>query len=93
MFRLRHFPHAAIAKPVIRRLELFVVINMLAEDTVFLADAITVSRNSERGHGIQKTSRQSTQTAIAQARIPFQFFQFTQVKAHLPERRLPLVKR
>ena len=46
------------------------ITDLLVENTVFVADAVTVTRDTFGGHGIQVAGSQAAQPAIAQARVP-----------------------
>ena len=66
VFRTLDLPGKSFTQPVIRRLDLVTVFDLLIKHAVFIADAITRHRNLEGGATIQKTGRQSPQAAVTQ---------------------------
>ena len=69
VFRTFQFPRIAIAKPVIRILNLSAVFDMLIEHAVFVSNTVSQNRQLQIGTAVQKTSCQSSQASIAQAGI------------------------
>ncbi|MNE78779.1 hypothetical protein D3C80_1752140 [compost metagenome] len=79
------FPRVTVFQPIIRRLHLLAIDDVLFEHAIFVADTVTPARQRQRGQRIQEAGSQPTQTAIAQARIVLFLKQFTQVQTHLIE--------
>ncbi|MNR02934.1 hypothetical protein D3C85_1188070 [compost metagenome] len=59
------FPRITVLKPVVRRLFLPPVDDILLEHAVVVADAVPTSRQSQRCQRVEETRRQTTQTAVA----------------------------
>lgn len=64
-------PRIAQLQPFIRLLHLIAVHDLLVEDAEVVAETIADRRQAQRGHGIEKTGGQTTQAAIAEARVHF----------------------
>src|SRR6266702_7451014 len=62
----RKLPWIARAQPVIRRLDLLAVDNLLTEHAVFVTDAVAEARNAERRHRIEEAGRQPAEAAVAE---------------------------
>src|SRR5262245_61581330 len=62
-------PRVRTPKPIVRHFMLPTVLNGLLKNTVFVPQAISHSWDLHRRHRVQKTSRQTPQTAITQTRI------------------------
>ena len=61
-----HFPHVAVAQPVVRQLDLLTVHNLLAEQTVFIADGATHRGQVKGRQRVHEARCQTAQTAVAQ---------------------------
>ncbi len=61
-----HFPHVAVAQPVVRQLDLLTVHNLLAEQTVFIADGAAHRGQVKGGQRVHEARCQTAQTAVAQ---------------------------
>ena len=61
-----HFPHVAVAQPVVRQLDLLTVHNLLAEQTVFIADGAAHRGQVEGRQRVHEARCQTAQTAVAQ---------------------------
>ena len=72
-------PRVAITPPVIRRFHLLAISERLAEQAVLVVQAVAGRRLSHGGHRIKETCRQTTEAAVAQARVDFLFQQVGQV--------------
>ena len=66
VFRANHFPRVAQLQPVVGALPLPAVLEFLAEDSVLIAQAVSVGRQLHRCHRVEEAGRQTTQTAIAE---------------------------
>ena len=62
-------PRVAEALPVVGIFGLIPVFELLAEQTVFIADAVAVQRQSLRGGGIEKARREPAEPAVAESRV------------------------
>src|SRR5580765_5885663 len=67
------FPRIRAAQPIVGLLLLPAVVDGLFEDAVFIAKPIAHGRQRQRGHGIKKTRRQTSQPAIAQPGVRLLF--------------------
>ncbi|HQN68970.1 MAG TPA: hypothetical protein PLW19_03905, partial [Anaerolineaceae bacterium] len=56
-------------QPVFRRLDLLAVLEPLAEETVFIADAIAIGRAAHRRHAFHETGRQTPKATVAKRRV------------------------
>src|SRR5580698_3251767 len=65
----RKFPGVAEGQPILRDFLLPAVADDLPEKTVVVANAVTMRRDGERGHGIHEAGGETTETAIAERRI------------------------
>ena len=61
-----HFPHVAVAQPVVRQLDLLTVHNLLAEQTVFIADGAAHRGQVKGRQRVHEARCQTAQTAVAQ---------------------------
>ncbi len=61
------------------------------EHSVVVADAVAVSRQLERGHGVEKAGRQTAQPAVAQSRFLLQLPDLLHVVTQLEQRLLALL--
>jgi hypothetical protein len=82
----RDLPRIAVAEPPIRDLDLLAVDDPLVEDAVVVAEAVTVRGVTEGGQRIQEARRQTTQPAVAQARVPLRLAEVLETVAQLAER-------
>ena len=67
------------AKPLIRRLVLFLIFKYLFEQAAVISQPYAVRGKSQGGAAVQKTCCQSAQTAISQRRFQFELFQLGQI--------------
>jgi hypothetical protein len=58
----------------------------LLEHAVVVADAVTASWQPQRGQGVEKTGCQTTETAVAQARVILFVNQLFQIQTHPGQR-------
>ena len=79
-YRLLHQP-ALCGKPWILHLFLLVVHKHLAEQSEMVVQADTVARKSQGRNGIQKTCRQTSQSAVAQRRFQLHFLNLCQISS------------
>jgi len=79
-YRLLYQP-ALWGKPRILHFFLFVVHKHLAEQSEMVVQADTVARKSQGRNGIQKTCRQTSQSAVAQRRLKFHFLNLCQISS------------
>ena len=66
---------------------IFAINNFLIKYSVIVSDTVTVGRNADRGHGIQKTRGQTAQAAVAQTRVKLRVAQLIQINVHFPQGR------
>src|ERR1700676_3858856 len=64
-----NLPRIAPLQPVVRPFLLPAVADRLAEDAVFVAQAVTHRRQLHGGHGIEEAGGETAEAAIAQAGI------------------------
>ena len=64
-----HFPRVGAVEPVIGLFLLPAIVDRLPEHAVFIAQAVSDCRQLKRRHGIEKTGRQPSESAVAQARV------------------------
>ena len=74
--RTGDFPRVGKAQPVIRLFFLFAVHDLLAEHTVFVADAHTGGREFERSHGVEEAGGEAAETSVTEAGVDFLFAEF-----------------
>ena len=82
----RNFPHIAVPEPVVRRLDLDALPDVLEKDPIFIADAVAVSRELHRRHGIEKAGSQTPQPAVSKGSVPFHLSQILEPNPKLAER-------
>ena len=61
-----HFPHVAVAQPVVGQLHLLAVDDLLAEQAVFIADGAAHGGQVQGSQGVHEAGRQTAQAAVAQ---------------------------
>ena len=83
IFRSSEFKRIAVHKPVIRRLYLITVLDLLLEHTVAVTDTASVCRISKGCQRIQEAGRQTSKSAVSKRRIRLLILQQIQVHAHL----------
>ncbi len=66
---LGELPREVEQQPLVGLLHLRPVVELLAEDAIFVADAVADGGNVERGQRVEEASRQPSQTAVAQPRL------------------------
>ena len=81
MLDLAHFPDVAILQPYIRHFHLLIVLDLLFEQTVLIADAVAMSRKVQRSQGIQEAGGQAAQSAVAQTCVCLQLLDVVDVDA------------
>ena len=79
-------PRVAAAEPVVRLLDLVAVLDDLLEDAVVVADAVAERRKLQRGHGVQETGRETSETAVAEAGVDFLVADFVDVEPEFRHR-------
>src|SRR5512143_93571 len=84
--RTRELPRIAVPKPVVGVLYLVAVFDTLVEHAVLIADAIPVSRQAQRGHGIEKAGRKSSKPSIAESCVHLQFTDSVDVQLKVRKR-------
>lgn len=82
----RKLPRIAVLQPVVRRLHLLAVDDILLEHAVLVANAVAAPRQRQRRQRIEEAGRQAAQTAVAEARVVLFFQQFTQAQPHFVQR-------
>ncbi len=82
----RELPGIAVPQPVVRMFDLVAVLDALPEHAVLIADTVTVAGQRERGHGVEKTSREPAESTIAKRRVLFQFADLVDVQLEVRER-------
>ena len=65
------FPWVRAGQPVIGLFMLPAVMDILAEDTIFISQSAAHARNGERGHGVEEASGEASEPAISQACVGF----------------------
>ena len=91
IFGPRELPGIAMLKPLIRRFHLKPIHDPLVKDPIIIAYPVSVPRNPKRRHGIKKTSRQTSQTAVSESRVHFFFANLFKIKPEFLKRFLGLV--
>ena len=76
-------PNLAAGKPIVCKLGLPSVNNLLTEDAVFVADAVSRSRNFKRSQRIKITSCESSQTAVTETCIRLTSIDVLNVDSHI----------
>ena len=89
--RIEHFrpgklPGIAVSQPVVRVLDLLPFFDTLIEHAVLVTYPATVSGQTERRHGIEKTGGQPSQPAVAQPCIGLDFAQFIEIQPQCGQR-------
>lgn len=79
----RLLPRIAETQPIVRLFELEPIANQLLEDTVLIAQSITVRGDSQRCHRVQEARRQTTETSVTQTGVLFEFLEFFNVQTQL----------
>ena len=79
-------PNVTAFEPSVGRFDLLAVVNLLAEETVLIANATTHGRHAERREAVEKAGRQTAETAIAKACVSFLLLNITEIVAHLRKR-------
>ncbi len=67
------------------------IADALAEGSIVVADAVSVGRQLEGGHGVEEAGRQAAQPAAPQPRLLLQVADLLQVVTQLEQRLLALV--
>ena len=80
------FPRVAVLEPVIRRLFLPAVNDVLLKHPVVIADTVTTARQAQRRQRVEETGGQAPKTAIAQPRVILFVNQLFKVQPHLFQR-------
>ena len=62
---------------------LFKVVDLLGEDAVLVADAVSVAGHGEGGHAVQEAGRQSAQAPVTQASVSLHLLHLFHVEAEL----------
>ena len=83
IFRTAEFKRIAVGQPVVRHLNLIAVPDFLFEHSVAVSDPASISRIAQGCQGIQETSRQTSQSAVAQRRIRFLIFHCIDIDSQL----------
>ncbi len=83
ILRTSQFKGVAVHQPVVRRLHLVAVLNLLLKHTVTVTDSAPISRISKCCKRIQEACSQTSQTAVSKSRIRFLVLQKIQVHSHL----------
>jgi len=79
-------PGIAKPQPLVGRLNLPAIANLLIEDAIFVADSVTNGGNLQGGQGIHEACSEPAKPSVAQPRFFFSFNQHAQVDAQLPHR-------
>jgi hypothetical protein len=82
-FRTGDLPRVSVAEPLVRRLDLPAVADLLVEESELVSDAIADCGYLERGERVQVAGGQPSQSAVAQARLLFLLEQRSEVQAEL----------
>lgn len=80
----RLLPRVSVPEPVVRFLDLLAVLNLLSENTVLVADTVSVSGQSEGGHAVEEARSETSQSSVSQTRVLLQFLKLLDVQSHLP---------
>ena len=80
------FPRVAVLEPVIRRLFLPAVNDVLLKHPVVIADTVTTTRQAQGRQRIEETGGQAPKTAITQPRVILFVNQLFKVQPHLFQR-------
>jgi len=60
------------------------VANILRENAVVIANAVSVGGEAERGHRVKEAGGQSTEAAIAESGVLFNLLQLLDIQTQLP---------
>ena len=84
---LRHLlePDLAAGQPEVGQLRLPAVHQLLAEDTVFIAQGVADRRIALRGQTVEEARGQTAQTAVAETGVRLLLIEIVQLDAHLRE--------
>src|SRR5262245_59833316 len=80
-FGTSNFPRVSVPEPLVRDLNLPTVVNLLIEDSEFIANAIAHRWNTERSEGVHVTGSKTAQSTVSQAWLFFLSDGFVQVKS------------
>ena len=83
---LDEFPGVGLVQPVLGRFDLLTALETLAEQPVFVTDAISEGRALQRRQRFHEARRQPPQPAVAKRRIGFVVQDFLLVEAQHPQR-------
>ena len=84
-------PRVTVLQPVVRRLFLSAIDNILFKHPVVVADAVTASRQTQRRQGVKEASRQAAQTAVAKPGVILFIDQLFEIEPHLRQRAAHIV--
>ena len=85
------FPRVTVFQPVVRRLFLAAINNVLLEHAVVITNTVAASRQSQRCQRVQKAGRQAPETAIAKTRVVFFVDQIFKIQPHTFQRIFDIV--
>ena len=78
-------PGSAVLHPVVWKLNLIAVAELLLEEAVLVVNAITDCRQVESRQGIKETGRQTPETAVTQAHVILLLTEFGDIEAKLTD--------
>ena len=85
LVRLAVLPGKTVLEPVVRNLDLVAVDNLLLEQTVLVADAAAVTRQTMRCHRVDEAGSETAEAAVAEARIRLFLIRIRQIDAEAVE--------
>ena len=85
-FRTLKFPGEARREPLLRQLNLPPIAQLLAEDSVVVANAVAIRRDLQRRHALHEAGGESAEAAIAESGIGLEGAQLVEINAELTER-------
>ena len=92
MFGANNFPRRAILHPIIWKLDLIAIAKLLFEKSVLVVNAVTNRRQIKRGHGIQKTGCQASESSITQAHVVFLIAEHGEIQSEFLDGLMHVVK-
>ena len=79
-------PGGAVFHPVVGKLHLVAVAELLPEETVLVMDAVSDRRQVKRRQRVEEAGRQTAQATVAEAHVVFLLAEFVDVEAEFPDR-------
>ena len=84
-------PWVTVFQPVVRRLFLSAINNVLLEHAVVIANTVAASRQSQRCQRVQEAGRQAPEATVAKTRVVFFIDQIFQIQPHTFQRIFDIV--